>query len=195
MKYKTVEEALGFLLPILCGKDDLLKPFVLAIDGRSASGKTTFASRLSEIVGAPVIHTDDFFRPRNKEGELEISEYSGNFDIERFKNEAVCGIASGKDFCVSAFDCKKGMITETLKYSRSDVYIVEGAYSLHPELGKYWDLSLFFDVDSETQQKRIVNRNGIKSYIAFESIWIPAEERYFEKYKIMSRSDSIIGLI
>ena len=57
-------------------------PLVIAIDGKSASGKTTFAN----LLGATVIHTDDFFRPRNEKGVLEISEYSGNFDIDRFKN-------------------------------------------------------------------------------------------------------------
>ncbi len=195
MRYMTEEEALGFLLPILCSKDNSSKPFVIAIDGRSASGKTTFASRLSEMVGTPVIHTDAFLRPRNKDGALEISEYSGNFDIDRFKSEAVRGMMGGKDFCISVFDCKKGMISETVNYSRSDVFIVEGAYSLHPELGKYWDLALFFDVDPETQKKRIIDRNGIESYAVFEGIWIPAEERYFEKYKIMRVSDLIIDLM
>lgn len=37
-----------------------LRPVVLAVDGRSSSGKTTLARRLREVVaGAAVVHTDD----------------------------------------------------------------------------------------------------------------------------------------
>ena len=36
------------------------RPPILAVDGRSASGKTTFAARLTELwPGATVVHTDD----------------------------------------------------------------------------------------------------------------------------------------
>ena len=34
-------------------------PTVVAVDGRSASGKTTFAKRLSSVLNAPLVHTDD----------------------------------------------------------------------------------------------------------------------------------------
>lgn len=37
---------------------------ILAIDGRSASGKTTLAARLSGQFKADVIHMDDFFSCR-----------------------------------------------------------------------------------------------------------------------------------
>ena len=65
-------------------------------------------------------------------------------------------------------------------------------YSLHPDLGKYWDIGLFFDIEPELQRERIINRNGTESFLSFEEIWIPAEERYFEKYKIMAISDMVI---
>ncbi len=192
MKYVSKKEAIGFLLPIFKSEYKRGEPFVIAIDGRSASGKTTFSQELCDLIGASVIHTDDFFRPRNSKGELEISQYCGNFDIERFENEVVRGISSGSDFCVSVFDCKVGAVVDSITYQSGGIYIVEGAYSLHPDLGKYWDIGLFFDIEPELQRERIVGRNGIELFEAFEKIWIPAEERYFEKYKIMSFSDAVI---
>ena len=42
------------------GKDAGRRPVVLAVDGRSSSGKTTLAARLYELVaGSAVVHTDD----------------------------------------------------------------------------------------------------------------------------------------
>ena len=34
-------------------------PTVVAVDGRSASGKTTFAARLARALNAPIVHSDD----------------------------------------------------------------------------------------------------------------------------------------
>ena len=36
------------------------KPYILAIDGRCASGKTTLANELSQSLSCNVVHMDDF---------------------------------------------------------------------------------------------------------------------------------------
>ncbi len=164
-------------------------PLVIAIDGMAASGKTTFAERLS----LPVIHTDDFYRPRNQRGELEISDYSGNFDLERFKKEVVANIKKGKPFRYGVFDCKQGIITHEEAISEYNCIVVEGAYSTHPELGTYADIKLFFEIGKQEQKKRIIMRNGEKAYKAFSSVWIPAEQRYHTFYKIKENSDIIVS--
>jgi hypothetical protein len=42
------------------GKGAGRRPFVLAVDGRSSSGKTTLAGRLRDVMaGSAVVHTDD----------------------------------------------------------------------------------------------------------------------------------------
>ncbi len=167
------------------------KPLVIAIDGRAASGKSTFAFKLQKEINSPVICTDDFFRPR-KNGIVEISEYSGNFDIERFKTEIVKSVLHRKPLEYGVFDCKQGIITHNIILPQSDVYIVEGAYSLHPMLSEYADLKLFFTVSSEVQKNRIVTRNGENGYNNFKNTWIPAEERYLTHFDIESTCDYIV---
>ncbi len=164
-------------------------PLVIAIDGKSASGKTTFAN----LLGATVIHTDDFFRPRNEKGVLEISEYSGNFDTERFKNEVVANIKSGKAFKYGVFDCKMGAVTHTITVETTKCIVVEGAYSTHPFLGDYADIKLFFDISEELQKQRIIKRNGESGAKAFFDIWIPAEERYIASCLIKENSNIIVS--
>lgn len=159
-------------------------PLVIAIDGKSASGKTTFAG----LLGVTVIHTDDFYRPRNSFGELEVSEYSGNFDIKRFKCEVVSNLKSQKNFKYGVFNCKKGCITEYVNVLCSNCIVVEGAYSTHPELGDYADIKMFFDIHDAIQRQRIIARNGEGAYKTFSDIWIPAENAYFSHYLIKENS-------
>ena len=169
-------------------------PAVIAIDGRSASGKTTFAKEIEERFGIPVIHTDDFCRPRNEKGELEISEFDGNFDVERFKNEVICGIKSVNSFKISIFDCKKGCISNTIEVPRAKCYLVEGAYSHDPKLGEYSTVKIFFDIGADLQKERLKVRNGNKALETYLSIWIPAEERYIRHYGIVEKSDYHINI-
>ena len=165
------------------------KPFVIAIDGRSASGKTTFAQAL----GCPVIHTDDFYRPRNEEGELDISEFDGNFDYARFKTEIVGRIGQGKAFSYGVFDCALGKISSSISVPDFDCIAVEGAYSLNPRLGDYADMKIFFDVSKDVQAQRIEARNGREALSRFKEIWIPAEERYFLHYNIQRQCEITVS--
>jgi hypothetical protein len=48
------------LVQLGAGRGATDRPVVLAVDGRSSSGKTTLASRLADVVaGSAVVHTDD----------------------------------------------------------------------------------------------------------------------------------------
>ncbi len=184
--FKAVETIKDIVADKLCKK-----PFVIAIDGRASSGKTTFAAKLQKVINAPVISTDDFFRPRVN-GKIEMTEFAGNFDLNRFKSEIVDAVLSDKTLEYGVFDCKQGRITHNVKPAKSDVYIVEGAYSLHPSLSEYADIKVFFTINGEIQKDRIINRNGIEGYNNFKKIWIPAEERYLEHFEIESKCDYVV---
>ena len=40
---------------------DAHAPYIVAVDGRCAAGKTTFANEVAKITGSAVVHMDDFF--------------------------------------------------------------------------------------------------------------------------------------
>ena len=168
-------------------------PLIIAFDGRSASGKTSLSERLKIELNIPVIHTDDFYRPKNQNGEFEISEFDGNFDIIRFKHEVVEQLKTKTTFKYGVFDCKLGIIDRYNEINVSNCCIIEGAYSLNPNLGEYADIKVFFDVDEETQKQRILLRNGEKQLENFKKIWLPAEERYLEHYQIKKSCDITVN--
>ena len=71
--------------------------------------------------------------------------------------------------------------------------VVEGAYSMHPDLRGYYDFSVFLDVPEKIRKARITKRN--KPYLAdkFFNEWIPMENRYFSEMKIKELCDICIG--
>lgn len=161
------------------------KEFVLvALDGRCAAGKTSLANEMQSTYGCNVVHMDHFFlRPEQRTAE-RFNEPGGNVDYERFLQEVLQPLKENKAFSYGIFDCHEQKITEYAEIVPKTVTIIEGSYSCHPELVKYYDLKVFLDVDKEEQQQRILNRNGKEGLAMFQNKWIPLEEMYFESFQI-----------
>ena len=65
----------------------LTQPVLVAIDGMSASGKSTLGNLLKEKYQCNLFHMDDFFlRPEQRTKE-RLSEAGGNVDYKRFQEE------------------------------------------------------------------------------------------------------------
>ena len=72
--------------------------------------------------------------------------------------------------------------------------IIEGAYSMHPELSQYYDLSVFLDISEEFQKKRIEKRNTPPFVKRFLEEWIPMEIKYFSVMQVKERCDLLISI-
>ncbi len=173
--------------------NDLLKNkdfIVIAIDGKCGSGKTTLASKLESLFDANVIHCDDFYLPLEKRTDKRYEEPGGNIDYERFKDEIIDNL--DKEITYHKFDCKAMSLTNPITLPKKKVLIIEGAYSLHPYFDKYYDLSIFIDIDSTLQLERLKNRESIKDFESFINKWIPLENKYFETFNIKDKVDYIM---
>lgn len=182
------------LLPILeklakLPQDEI---YTIAIDGRCASGKTTMAEMLAQVLGAGVIHMDDFFLPLELRTEERFATPGGNVHYERVRDEVLPKLKASEDFSYQRFDCGKMALGDCVSVIGSHYYIVEGAYSCHPALGDYMSLKVFSDVESEEQLERIRKRDGEEYVKAFEERWIPLEETYI---KSMGRIETVFDVI
>ena len=163
-------------------------PFVIAIDGRAAAGKTTLASALQQKLQASVIHMDDFFLPMELRTRERFLEPGGNVHYERFREEVLPYLGKKEIFSYRVFDCACMDVHGEAQVAAGAFRIVEGSYSQHPLFGKYADLTIFCDVDSGEQMARIEKRNGTQMAEVFRTRWIPLEEAYFEAYHIREQS-------
>ena len=129
---------------------------------------------------------DDFFlRPEQRRPE-RFAEPGGNVDRERFAVEVLAPLKDGCRFSYCPFVCRDMALGDAVEVEPKAVSIIEGAYSMHPELAGAYDLSVFLTVSPELQRKRIIRRNGGRSRNFFER-WIPFEEKYISEMDVPAR--------
>lgn len=194
--YRVVSSEFIRLIPLLQKLANLNvnenKTHVIAIDGRSASGKTTIAKQLEKIIGAGIIQMDDFFLPGFLRSEARFAEPGGNVHYERFTSEVIPHLASEAEFSYQIFDCSIMDFGGYRSVKKSKWRIVEGAYSCHPKLNNYMSLRVFSDISSSKQIKRIQKREDKKSAEMYLSRWIPMEETYLKSYAINEKADLVL---
>ena len=148
----TKEEAVARI----AGQLEKKKRVVVALDGMSCSGKTTFAQALAEKFSGSVVHMDDFFLPRDRFTEEMQSLPGGNIDRARFKAEVLEPLTASRDFAYRPFSCEDQVLLPDPVKVAGRLVVVEGAYALLPDWGRYWDLALFLQVSTEEQQGRLL---------------------------------------
>ena len=194
--YRVIADDYARILPLLCEIDKRMRTgrVILAVEGGSASGKTTLARALQEIYDCNVFHMDEFFlRPEQRTAE-RLSEVGGNLDRERFLSEVLLPLSRGETVRYRLFDCSTMTLGAPVTVTPTRLTVVEGAYSMHPELAPYYDLSLFLKIDSICQRKRIEKRNSAPLAERFFGEWIPMENRYFSQMKIQEHCDLTITI-
>lgn len=159
-------------------------PLLVAIEGRCASGKSTLAARLQQELGCPVIHMDDFFlRPKQRTSQRYATP-GGNVDHERFLKEVLRPLHRGKAIRYRPFSCSTQTLGDPIRVTPAPVVVVEGSYSCHPALRRFYHLRLFLNVSPEEQEKRILLRDGAEYAAVFREKWIPLEEAYFSACRV-----------
>lgn len=162
---------------------------IIAIDGRCASGKSTLTSQLADYFDCNIIHTDDFVLQSHQRNEHTLCSIGGNIDIDRLLSETFIPMLRGEEYIYRRFDCRRMQLEPPKTLNPRRVTIVEGAYSCHPELVEFYDLTIFLTIDEDTQMKRIIRRNGEVKAKVFRDKWIPLEEGYFTRFDIRKKCD------
>lgn len=175
----TDAESLAEMLTARAAGHD--RPFTVALDGRSASGKTTLAAALAEILGAAVIEGDDFYTGGTEartEPPVELVKLCIDWQEQRRVLEALRAgqAASWHAFDWEAFD---GRICEDpTVLSPRPIVILEGVYASRPELDDLIDVKILVRADEALRESRLVAREG--TITPWQRRWEAAEEYYFE---------------
>ena len=164
---------------------------ILAIDGPCASGKTTLGAYLEERYDCNLFHMDDFFLRPEQRTPQRFAEPGGNVDYERFWDEVLMPLATGKAFSYRPFDCKTFTLSEPVAVSPKMLTIIEGSYSHHPYFGDPYDLKVFLTADLQTQRQRILERPPFLHQRFFRD-WIPMENLYFQTFHIREQAELVL---
>lgn len=184
--YRVIANRYAAILPLLTEIDKQLARgnVTLAIDGGSASGKSTLAELLQDIYPCSVFHMDDFFlRPEQRTAE-RFAEVGGNVDRERFFAEVLTPLAARKSITYRPYNCTSQTLGAPITCEPSPLTVIEGVYAMHPLLRPHYTLSVFLDVDADTQRARILQRNSPTMAKRFFEQWILLENVYFSQMQV-----------
>ena len=87
--------------------------------------------------------------------------------------------------------CASGKTTLAGKLRSVLECIIEGSYSCHPKLRENYDLCVFVDISPDIQKIRLMERNP-SAFEAFQTVWVPREEHYFDACQVRSHCDLVI---
>ncbi len=163
-----------------------------AIDGRCASGKTTLAGQLGQMLHCPVFHLDDYFLQPYQRTAGRYGTPGENVDWERFEQEVLRPWSVHQDAQVRRFDCETMCLEDAVqRVPWQRIMIAEGSYSLNTHLRDYYNCRIFLTVDPEEQLRRLRQRNPAKLE-KFRTLWIPLEEQYFTACHVQERCDIVL---
>ena len=165
---------------------------LVAVDGPSASGKSSFGRFLNDNFICNVFHMDDFFLPPERKTAERLAQPGGNIDYERVEEGLIKNILKPENFTFNVYDCHTLSLFESGKVFHKRLNVVEGVYSLHPELSSYFDYKIYLDVNAEKQCERILARSGESKLERYKKEWIPLENKYFDTYKIKEQCDAVL---
>lgn len=141
---------------------------LIGIDGAGGSGKSTLAGELAALLSADgtpvsVVHGDDFYREMDPAARLALSPgegYERYFDWERLRDEVLVPLASGRDATYRRYNWPSGRIAPDERHAvaAEGYVVVEGMFTVRPELAGFYDLTVYVDTPLDLCLERLIAR-------------------------------------
>jgi uridine kinase len=172
-------------------------PVVVALDGRSGTGKSTVSTWLAEHLGGTRVDQDDFYTGGDIEDwrRLTPSQKADRvIDWERVRTEVLLPLREGSVASWHPFDWETmaGLAPEVITAQPSKVVILDGAYSTRPQLADLIDLSVLVVLDDAVRRERLRQREGEDYASSWHQVWDEAEDWYFTRVRPPETFDLVI---
>lgn len=160
------------------------RPRVIAIDGRSASGKSTFAAELAaELPGVAIVHTDD------------VAWHHSFFEWSKVLIDGVLDpVWSGRTvrFRPPVWD-ERGRDGAIEVPAETRTLIVEGVGAAREDLMPYIDVVIWIQSDASIARARGIARDGGDAAAsAFWDQWMSAEIPFLARERPWDRADLVV---
>jgi hypothetical protein len=156
--------------------------YVVAIDGRSGSGKTLLATRLRAALGAPVVAVEDL--------------YGGWDGLERgvglLVSEVLEPLSAGRPAQVPRYDWAAGAWAEPWVLEPPEVLIVEGVGAGARRAAAYVSTLIWLEEPEPVRKERALNRDGA-TFAPYWGPWAAQEDAMLARERTPARADVVIS--
>ena len=168
------------------------RPALIALDGRSGSGKSRLAGDLASRLDAVVVSGDDFYSGGTGLLAIGPAERAGLCIDWRRQCEVLERLRSGQPASYAAFDWEAFDGSHIARrIDPAPVVILEGTYSGRPALARLFDLRILVTVSDEIRMARLLEREGAIG--PWERQWHEAEAWYFSRVMPPGRFDMVVA--
>jgi uridine kinase len=173
-------------------------PLMVALDGRSGTGKSTLATRIASRMDAVIVESDDFYvggtddewASRTPKEKVDLC-----IDWRRLRAAALEPLLAGRTPTWHPFNFAtgEGLANHTVSRSPAPVIILDGVYSARPELADLVDLTVLVDAsDDLDRRRRLLAREGETFMSAWHALWDDAEDYYFKHVRPPESFDLVV---
>ena len=186
-------------------------PLCVGIDGIDAAGKTSLANELTAFLtkkGYPILRAsiDGFHNPRqirHQRGSYSPEGYYfDSFNYELLKKCLLEPLSpkGNRVYRLKAYDFKteREIHSGELRATNDHILIFEGVFLMRREIGHYWHLRIFVDIDFDTGIKRALERDlhlfGSEEEILkrYQKRYIPGQKLYFKLENPKEKAEIVI---
>jgi uridine kinase len=154
---------------------------VIAIDGRSGSGKTSLAARLRSALGAPVVSLEDLY---------------GGWDglergIDLLVSEVLAPLSAGRAARVPRYNWVTAAWEAPWVLAPPGVLIVEGAGAGARRAAAYASLLIWMEEAASVRKKRALDRDG-EAFAPYWDAWAAQEDAMLARERTPDRADIVL---
>ncbi len=155
---------------------------LVLIDGRSGSGKTSFATTLAQSKALRLLSLDDIYPGWDG---LDAGHW-------RVYQQVIRPWLRGEVGLVSSWDWARGAPGSTIEVDPAVSLVIEGCGALSTFTAPHATSRLWLEADSEVRKKRALTRDG-EIYRAHWTRWEIQEDRFYGLHRSPELADTIIS--
>ena len=154
---------------------------LVCVDGRSGSGKTTFAGLLATELGSPVLHLDEVY-----------PGWDGlAATVPLLHDGVVVPLLASRDAAYRRWDWIRGEPAGPVDVGRPEVLVVEGVGSGARVIAEHAVLLVWTEAPRAVRYRRGIDRDG-EAYRPHWERWARQEDAYLASEDPRARADVVI---